>query len=169
MLNPIRTAAVIRDGRASGAFPGEIHEGVSWWVASCFVVVSKTSRLVLAHDGEATSLEFADGFQRGAMNAQHWACEVSNLGAADERTLLRVAAGLGGVPAALIATAQGDVGGETVTISLFGSDGQSVEEDHLAEIREMIETDNVPIPVNEGAKGRVVDRRDLVAVQDAAA
>jgi hypothetical protein len=161
MLNPIDTDAVIRDGRVAGVFPGEIHEGVAWWVAACFVVVSKTHGLAVAHDGRPTTAEFHSRFCRGAINAQHYACQVADLGAADETALLHAMKQLGEAPGARLST-EGDAGRETVTIRLYDAAGRPVaEENGLAEIRKMIAADHVPIPVNEQAKGHVTDRRDL--------
>lgn len=65
MLNPIDTDAVIRDGRLAGAFPGEIHEGVAWWAAACFVVVSRSGQMAVAHDSHPTTAEFHRRFCRG--------------------------------------------------------------------------------------------------------
>lgn len=162
MLNPINAEAVIRDGRASGVFPGEIHEGVAWWMAACFVVVSKTRQIAVAHDGHPTTAEFHRRFCRGAINAEHWACLVSDLGHADEAQLLHAMQELGSVPGALLTTVD-DGGQKTVTIRLYTSDGQPVtEETGLAKVRQMIADDHVPIPVNDKAKGHVAERRDLV-------
>lgn len=69
---------------------------------------------------------------------------------------------LGGVPGALLTTADGG-GRQTVTIRLYDADGQPVTEDTgLAKLREMIASDRVPIPVNDQAKGSIIERRDLV-------
>ncbi|MGW1051095.1 hypothetical protein ACWDBD_05915 [Streptomyces sp. NPDC001118] len=162
MLNPIDTDAVIQDGRVAGIYPGEIHEGVAWWVAACFVVVSQARQVAVAHDDHPTTAEFHRRFCRGAINAEHWGCRVSSLGTADEARLLQAMKRLGGVPGALLTTA--DVGGQrTVAIRLYDADGQPVtEETGLARLREMIATDRVPIPVNDQAKGRITQRRDLV-------
>lgn len=162
MLNPIDSDAVIRDGRISGAFPGEIHEGVAWWVAACFVVISKTRQLAVAHDEHPATTEFHQRFCRGAINAEHWACQVSSLGTADEAQLLHVMKQLGGVPGALLTTTDsGDR--KTITIRLYDADGQPVTEDTgLARMRKMIASDRVPIPVNDQAKGHITERHDLV-------
>ncbi|WP_406472312.1 hypothetical protein [Streptomyces sp. NBC_01615] len=162
MLNPIDTDAVIRDGRLAGAFPGEIHEGVAWWAAACFVVVSRSGQMAVAHDSHPTTAEFHRRFCRGAINAEHWGCQVSSLGTADEAQLLHAMKELGGVPGALLTTADGG-GRQTVTIRLYDADGQPVTEDTgLAKLREMIASDRVPIPVNDQAKGSIIERRDLV-------
>ncbi|GAA2338544.1 MULTISPECIES: hypothetical protein [Streptomyces] len=162
MLNPIDTDTVIRDGRISGAFPGEIHEGVAWWVAACFVVVSKARQMAVAHDGHCVTVEFHRRFCRGAINAEHFGCQISSLGMADEGHLLNAIKELGDVPGALLTTT--DHGGrQTVTIRLYGADGQPVTEDTgLARLREMIASDRVPIPVNDQAKGHITERRDLL-------
>ena len=161
MLNPIDTDAAIRDGRVAGAFPDEIHEGVAWWVAACFVVVSQARQMAVAHDSHPTTVEFHQRFCRGAINAEHFGCQVSSLGTADEAQLLRAMKQLGGVPGALLTTTDGG-GRQTVTIRLYDADGQPVTEDTgLAGLRKMIAADRVPLPVNDQAKGRITERRDL--------
>jgi hypothetical protein len=163
VLNPIDAEVVIRDGRIAGTFPAEIHHGVAWWVASCFVVTSKTHQLAVAHDGHPTTAEFHRLFCRGAINAQHFACQVSDLGAADEARLLRATKDLGETPGALLTTTQ-DEDRHHVTIRLYDTQGQQVTDDSgLAAIRDMIAADRIPIPVNDQARGRIVDRRDLAA------
>lgn len=159
MLNPIDTDAVIRDGRVAGTFPGDIHPGVAWWVAACFVVTSQTSQLTVAHDGHPITAEFHRRFCRGAINAQHFACQVSDLGAADEGRLLRAMKQIGEAPGALLTTTEDR---QLVTIRLYDAQGQQVtDETGLAAIRRMIAADHVPIPVNEQARGRIINRRDL--------
>ncbi|MER0480069.1 hypothetical protein ABR737_17270 [Streptomyces sp. Edi2] len=162
MLNPIDTAAVIRDGRVAGTFPGEIHKGVAWWVAACFVVVSRTSRIAVAHDGHPTTGDFHRRFCRGAINAQHFSCQLADLGEANEDQLVHAMQALGNIPGALLSTT-GDGGRQTVTIRLYDAEGRPLTEDTgLAKVREMIAADRVPIPVNDQAKGRITLRRDLV-------
>ncbi|WNZ12077.1 hypothetical protein [Streptomyces sp. 11x1] len=124
MLNPIDTDAVIRDGRVAGAFPDEIHEGVAWWVAACFVVISRARQMAVAHDSHPTTAEFHQRFCRGAINAEHFGCQVSSLGTADEAQLLHAMKQLGGVPGALLTTTDGG-GRRTVTIRLYDADGQT--------------------------------------------
>ncbi|WP_052869176.1 hypothetical protein [Streptomyces niger] len=155
MLNPIDTDAVIRDGHASGRVPDEIHAGVAWWVGACFVVVSKARHIAVAYDHHPLSAEFLDRFCRGATNAQHYACRVSTLEPSNEPDLRYAMADLGDVPGVLITTT-GDAGQETVTITLYGRDGWPLTDDNgLRKIRTMIDTDRVPIPVNDGARGRI--------------
>ncbi|MEU0281645.1 hypothetical protein [Streptomyces sp. NPDC006195] len=162
MLNPIDTEAVIRDDRISGVFPGEIHEGVAWWAGACHVVLSRASQMAVAHDGHPTTAEFHRRLCRGAVNAEHYACLVSDLGTAYEDQLRHAMKALGDVPGALLSTA-GDSGRQTVTIRLYDAQGRPVTEDTgLAKIRKLIDADRVPRPVNNRAKGRVVERRDLV-------
>ncbi|AUH40481.1 hypothetical protein [Streptomyces sp. CMB-StM0423] len=162
MLNPIDTAAVIRDGRAAGSFPGEIHEGVAWWIAACYVVVSRAGQMAVAHDGHPTTAAFHDRFCRGAINAQHYRCQVCDLGPADEAQLLHAMRTLGGVPGARLTTA--DEGGrQAVTIRLYDAGGQPVtEESGWAAVRSKIARGQVPIPVNDHAKGRITECRDLL-------
>ncbi|MFE5889144.1 hypothetical protein ACFQ6E_09420 [Streptomyces sp. NPDC056462] len=162
MLNQIDTDAVIRDGRVAGAFPGEIHEGVAWWVAACFVVVSQARQMAVAHDGHDTTAGFHRRFCLGAINADYWGCQISSLGTADEAQLLHAMKELGGVPGALLTTTE--IGGQqNITILLYDADGQPVTEGTgLAKLREMVASDRVPIPVNDQAKGNITERRDLV-------
>ncbi|MCX4584698.1 hypothetical protein [Streptomyces sp. NBC_01481] len=163
MLNPIDANAVIRHGGAVGRFPGEIHEGVAWWMGACFVAVSGTSRLVVSYDGGATTEEFRRRFHSGAMNSQHWACLVSDLGVADEDLLKLAMKELGGIPGAYL-TSTSIEDRVIVSIRLYDADGNQLEEETgISRIREMIADDHVPIPVNEAAKGQVEDRGDLVA------
>ncbi|MGW6908432.1 hypothetical protein [Streptomyces sp. NPDC054940] len=165
MLSPIDTDAVIRDGRVAGVFPGEIHEGVAWWVAACFAVISQSREMAVAHDGHGTTAEFHRRFCLGAINAEHWGCQISSLGTADEAQLLRAMKELGGVPGALLTTTESG-GQQTVTIRLYDAGGQPVTEDSgLARLREMVASDRVPIPVNDQAKGGITERRDLVEEQ----
>jgi hypothetical protein len=162
MLNPIDTDAVIRDGRVAGAFPGEIHEGVAWWVAACFVVISRARQMAVAHDSHLATVTFYERFCRGAINAEHFGCQVSSLGAADEIQLLTAMKKLGNVPGALLTTTDGG-GRQTVTMRLYDANGRPVTEDTgLAVLRRMIAADRVPIPVNDQAKGSVTERRDLL-------
>ncbi|MGW6603672.1 hypothetical protein [Streptomyces sp. NPDC055036] len=162
MLNAIDTEAVIRDGRIAGVFPGEIHEGVAWWAGACHVVVSRARQMAVAHDGHPTTAEFHRRLCRGATHAEHYACLVSDLGTAGEDQLHRAMKELGDVPGALLSTAD-DGGRQTVTIRLYDAQGQPVTEDTgLAKIRKLIDADRVPRPVNDQARGRIVERRDLV-------
>ncbi|GGZ14725.1 hypothetical protein GCM10010387_03630 [Streptomyces inusitatus] len=156
MLNPIDAETVVRDGGAHGRFPGQIHAGVAWWMAACFVVTARACRLVVAHDGKPSSSEFFDRLCQGAVNAQHYACQVLNRGQADEVALLAAMRQAGDAPGILVTTKE--TGGDTVqvTITLYGRDGKPLDEtDGLAAIRRMIAEDRVPIPVNEASKGRV--------------
>ncbi|MQS36806.1 hypothetical protein [Streptomyces katsurahamanus] len=147
---------MVRDGGAHGRFPGQIHAGVAWWMAACFVVTTRTNCLVVAHDGESTSVEFFDRLCQGAVNAQHYACQVLNRGQADEAGLLVAMREAGDVPGIRVTTKR--TGGDTVqvTIALYSRDGKPLDEPGgLAAIRRMIAEDRVPIPVNETSKGRV--------------
>ncbi|MET8688937.1 hypothetical protein ABZV77_32475 [Streptomyces sp. NPDC004732] len=155
MLNPIDPDAVIREGGAIGRYPGEIHEGVAWWVGACFVVALKADRVVVAHGGNTTSAAFHRRLCRGAVNARHFACTVADLRVATEAGLLTAMEALGSVPGALVTTTdEGDA--EVVHIALYDAEGQSLTEGTgLAAIRRMIAENRVPIPVNAAAKGRV--------------
>ncbi|MFJ9718173.1 hypothetical protein ACIRPQ_19880 [Streptomyces sp. NPDC101213] len=155
MLNPIDTAAVIRDGGAVGDYPDRIHEGVGWWLGACLVVTAKTSCLAVAHDEHPVSAAFASRLCQGAINAQHYACTVRFLGRHSEKELLAAASSFG-APAAWVSTTAAD-GADTVRIRLYTQHGVLLDEDSgLAAIRDLIDHDRVPIPVNDGAKGTVV-------------
>ncbi|MFI5986484.1 hypothetical protein ACIBEA_37195 [Streptomyces sp. NPDC051555] len=153
---------MIRDGQISGECPGQIHDGVAWWVGACFVAVAKTSRLAVAHDGRTHTGTFHLRFLQGAINSGHWACEVTDVGAADEAGLLHAMTTLGGVPGAFLATS-GDRSPLMLGIRLYDADGRSVEDHNgLGDIRDMIDADRVPLPVNDACKGRVIGRPDLI-------
>ncbi|MEV6956859.1 hypothetical protein [Streptomyces sp. NPDC051183] len=156
MLNRIDVDAVVRDGGASGRVPEQIHSGVAWWLASCFVVVTRANQLVVAHDGHEASSEFFDRLCRGAINARHYACKVYDHGIAKEDELLIAMTALGGVPGMHVKTDPGDNGAQVVTITLYGKDGKPLtDESGLILIRQMISEDQVPIPVNEHARGTI--------------
>ncbi|WP_225828481.1 hypothetical protein [Streptomyces naphthomycinicus] len=157
MLNPIDTAAVIRDGGAVGQYPGQIHPGVGWWLGACLVVAERASRLAVAHDGHEVSSVFAERLGQGAINAEHYACCVSHLGAQPETELLDVARSIGG-PAAWLSTHTAT--GTIVRIRLYTSAGVLLDDSSgLAAIRDRIAQDRVPIPVNHQAKGTIVPWR----------
>ncbi|MFF9489157.1 hypothetical protein [Streptomyces sp. NPDC014676] len=152
MLNPIDTAAVIRDGGAVGQYPGQIHEGVGWWLGACLVVTLHASHLAVAHDGHPVSAAFTDRLCQGAINAQHYACHVHHLGQQHERDLLSKA-GARQTPGAWLTTETTD-GVTTVRVRLHTSHGALLDETNgLAAIRNLIAQDRVPIPVNSQAKG----------------
>jgi phosphomannomutase len=155
VLRPIDPDTVIRNGGASGRFPDEIHEAVAWWMGACLVVVLEASRIAVAHDGTIIGLAFHQRLLKGAANARHYACTVTDCGAAGEAELLAAGAALGGVPAVRISTT-GPADAPTVTIALFDARGLPLAEDSgLAQIRHLVATDRVPIPVNAAAEGRV--------------
>ncbi|GAA5070912.1 hypothetical protein [Streptomyces similanensis] len=156
MLNPIDADRVIHAGGASGVFPGQIHEGVAWWVGACLVVTQRADQIAVAHNEHPVIAAFADRFCRGAINAQHYACTVHTMGVQTREQLLARLRDLGGAPGAWLAGEDCE-GATTVRICLF--DGQGVELDDsngLGKIRRLIAEDRVPIPVNDRAKGRIV-------------
>ncbi|MDV9169140.1 hypothetical protein R6V09_03180 [Streptomyces sp. W16] len=159
MLNSIDTTTVIRDGGAVGTFPGEIHEGVAWWLGACLVVTHKAELIAVAHNEHPVIGEFASRLCRGAINAQHYACTVRTLGCQTRDRLRAMLERFGGVPGAWV-SAEDDAGVTTVRIELFGYDGSSLgESTGLAEIRRLIAEDRVPRPVNDQAKGQIVPCR----------
>ncbi|GGX98059.1 hypothetical protein [Streptomyces fructofermentans] len=152
MLSPIDTAAVIRDGGAIGRHPKQIHEAVGWWLGACLVVTLKASGLAVAHDGHRVSARFADRLCQGAINAQHYACTVHLLGHASEQELLATAKGLES-PAAWLST---EPTNDTVRIRLYTRHGTLLDESTgLSDIRDLIDCDHVPIPVNTKDKGTI--------------
>ncbi|MFE3139190.1 hypothetical protein [Streptomyces scopuliridis] len=155
MLNPINTDAVIRDGGAVGRFPGEIHEGVAWWLGACLVVTHKAHRIGVAHDGHPAIAEFASRFCRGAINAQHYACNVRFLGQQTEERLLAALKSFQGAPGAWLSASTAD-SLLTIRITLYNRQGLALDNTNgLAEIRRMIAEDHVPIPVNDQARGTI--------------
>lgn len=157
VLNPINTAAVLREGtgKASGRHPDEIHAGVAWWLGACLVVTQQAAEIAVAHDGNPVSTEYAIRLARGATNAQHYKCHVTGFVAPTTRSeLLRRAVVLGGVPSVHITVTPEDV----VTLALFDTEGKPLsEEAGMARIRTMIEQDRVPIPVNDSSRGTIED------------
>ncbi|MGQ4344060.1 hypothetical protein [Streptomyces sp. SAS_275] len=154
MLNPIDTAAVIRDGGAVGRYPDQIHEAVGWWLGSCLVVTAKTSRLAVAHDGHPVSIGFADRLCQGATHAQHYACTIRYLRQRPAEELLAEAKSFE-APAAWVSTAPA-ASGDTVRIRLYTTNGVLLDETNgLADIRNLIERDRIPIPVNTQAQGKI--------------
>ena len=75
MLNPINTEAVIRDGGAIGRFPGEIHEGVAWWLGACFVALTARAASPSSATAGRTRQRSTSRLCRGAINAHHLACQ----------------------------------------------------------------------------------------------
>ncbi|MFC1227344.1 MULTISPECIES: hypothetical protein [Streptomyces] len=155
MLNPVDTAAVIRDGGAVGQYPDQIHEGVAWWLGACMIVTLQASRLTVAHDGHPVSAVFADRLCRGAINARHYACNVRHLGRQSEQELLAAMPDPHQAPGAWLSA---DVAESftTVRIRLYDSHGALLDDANgLAAIRDLIAQDRVPIPVNTRAKGSI--------------
>ncbi|WP_101255225.1 hypothetical protein [Streptomyces barkulensis] len=155
MLNSIDTAAVIRDGGATGRFPGQIHEGVTWWLGACLVVTQQARQLVVAHNGHPAITEFAHRLCRGATNARHYGCTVHYMGRQTEETFH---AGLGELPdtpgAWLSGTDHGDA--TEVRVRLYARQGAVLDDaGGLAQIRALIDADRVPIPVSDSAKGSI--------------
>ncbi|WP_374983349.1 hypothetical protein [Streptomyces fradiae] len=155
MLFPIDTAAVIRDGGAVGRSPADLHEAVAWWLGACHVATQRTSVMAVAHDGHPVSRRFADSLLSGAINAEHYACLVRDLGIQSEETLVQ-ALTAGAIPGAYL-TADGEATNCLIRITLYDRRAVPVDEETgLAEVRRRIAEDRVPIPVNARSKGRVV-------------
>ncbi|WP_327416986.1 hypothetical protein [Streptomyces sp. NBC_01233] len=156
MLNPIDTDKVIRDGGATGRFPSEIHPSVAWWMAACFVMTTRTDRLVAAYDGNPASAQFFDRMCIGAINVQHYACLVLDRGVANEDGLLVTMKDMDRAPGMRVSSEQ-----DTLTITLYDRDGAPLtEHTGLHVIRRMIAEDRVPIPVNAGCKGRIQNYKE---------
>ena len=156
MLNPIDAEAVIREGGAVGRFPGEIHEGVAWWLGACFVTITATARLAVGSDGRPGTHEFFRRLCNGAINAHHHACHVTAVPGITEDVFLAYLQHHGPLPGAYVTTTPGDNGAVVVQIRLHASDGLLLQDDTgLARIRRMIAEDRVPIPVSHSAKGTI--------------
>ncbi|MFF0033974.1 hypothetical protein ACFYS7_38730 [Streptomyces avermitilis] len=155
MLNPIDATPVIRDGGAVGQYPGQIHEGVAWWLGACLVVTQKVTRIAVAHDRHPVITDFTERLCRGAINAQHYACNVRYLGNQTEDQLRKALTHFGGIPGAwLSAETANDI--TTVRVRLYDRHGRVLDDTTgLGQIRSLIEQDHVPIPVNEQAKGTI--------------
>ncbi|MFE3861081.1 hypothetical protein ACFXPT_11690 [Streptomyces goshikiensis] len=158
MLNPIDPDQVIRDGGVTGCFPEEIHPGVAWWMAACYVVTTRADRLVVAYDGQPATAEFFDRMCLGAINAQHYKCHVIDRGPASPDDLLAAMKELERVPGMYASTDNG-----TATITLYDRDGAPLtDRTGLQLIRRMIAEDRVPIPVNTESKGRIQPYAEVV-------
>lgn len=156
MLNSIDAEAVIHDGGAVGRFPGEIHEGVAWWLGACFVALTSASRLAVGSDGRPVTAEFFRRLCNGAINAHHHACQVTAISGIPEDAFLTHLRRRQPLAGAYLATEPGTGGAATVRIRLYNTDGTVLQEDTgLALIRRMITEDRVPIPVSDSAKGTI--------------
>ncbi|UKY49227.1 hypothetical protein [Streptomyces inhibens] len=155
MLNPIDTAAVIRNGGAVGRYPGQIHQGVAWWIGACLVVTQKARQLVVAHNGHPAIADFAHRLCRGATNAQHYSCAVHYMGGQSEEQFLTGLAELPDAPGGWL-TASDAEGAIDVCLRLHTRQGVVLDDTNgLAEIRKLIAEDHVPIPVNDQARGSI--------------
>lgn len=164
MLNPIDLPTVFAADRVHGTstepFPGPrvglIHPGVAWWIGACLILTSKANGVAVVHDGTDLGRRYTDRFCRGAVNCQHYAATVSVLGEGGHELLAYGIRTLR-VPGMLISTE-----GCEVTMRLVNADGAPMTcGTGLELICDLIARDRVPIPVNEAARGRIVDRRDL--------
>lgn len=92
-------------------------------------------------------------------NAQHYACRVLTLGTVSESRLTEVATNLN-VPGLYVTTDEEHL---SVQILLYDRNGAVLTESSgLARIRRMIETDQVPRPVNSIEEGRIEQRDPLL-------
>ena len=156
MLNPIDTDAVIRDGGAVGRFPGEIHEGVAWWLGAGFVALTAAEQLVVGSDGGPVTAEFFRRLCRGAGNARHHACRVTAIDGIAEFAFFAYVRGRLPLASAYLAATDCPDGTHLVRIRLYDADGLLLQEDTgLAAIRRMIAEDRVPIPVSDSARGTI--------------
>lgn len=157
MLNPVDLPRVISDDRVHGTYPEHIHDGVAWWIGSCLILMTQAHGVAVVHDGQDLSRQFAERFAQGAINCKHYGATVSMLGAGSEELLAYGIRTLQ-VPGVLITA---DDSG-SVSMRLFTAEGKEMGEDTgLSRIREVIARDQVPIPVNETSKGRILRRDDL--------
>lgn len=156
MLNPIDTYAVIRDGGAVGRFPGQIHEGVAWWLGASFVALTAAPQLGVGGDGRPVTAEFFRRLCRGAVNSHHHACRVTAIDGIGEDTFLAYVRSRRPLPGAYLAATDSPDGTHLVRIRLYDADGLLLQEDTgLAGLRRMIAEDRVPIPVSDSARGTI--------------
>lgn len=156
MLNPIDTGAVIRDGGAFGRFPGEIHEGVAWWLGACFVALTSARRLAVGCDGHPVTAGFFRRLCNGAVNAHHHACQVTAISAITEDAFLAYTRRHRPLAGAHLTATPGPDGTHVVRIRLYDTHGLLLKEDTgLGLIRRMITEDRVPIPVSATARGTI--------------
>jgi hypothetical protein len=159
VINPVDTESVIRDGGAVGRFPGEIHEGVAWWLGACFVALTSASRLAVGSDGRPVTAEFFRRLCKGAVNARHHACQVTAISGIAEEAFLAFTRQQQPLAGAYLTAGVGAEGGDIVRMRLYGTDGRLIREDTgLSVIRHMIAEDRVPIPVSDSAKGTIQHR-----------
>lgn len=155
MLNPIDAAAVLRDGRAAGLHPSQIHTGVAWWLGACLVVTQQAAKVAVAHDGNHLSAAYAARLARGATNAQHYRCHVTVYLSPTSTEELRERAREMGAPCAYLTTS---TDGEVV-IALFDAKGKALtEESGMATIRNLIQRERVPLSVNDSSRGTIENR-----------
>lgn len=156
MLDPIDTDAVIRDGGAVGRFPGEIHEGVAWWVGASIVALTAAEQLAVGSDGGPVTAEFFRRLCRGAVNAHHHACRVSAIDGIAENPFLAYVRSRLPLASAYLAATDGPDSAHFIRIRLYDASGLLLQEDTgLAAIRRMIVEDRVPIPVSDSARGTI--------------
>jgi hypothetical protein len=156
VLNPIDADAVIRDGGAVGRFPGEIHEGVAWWLGASFVAVTAAKHLVVGSGGGPVTAEFFRRLCRGAVNAHHHACRVTAILGIAENAFLAYVRSRRPIASAYLAATESADGTHVIRIQLYDTDGLLLQEDTgLAAIRRMIAEDRVPIPVSDSARGTI--------------
>lgn len=156
MLNPVNTDAVIRDGGGLGHVPGEIHEGVAWWLGAGFVALTAAEQLVVGSDGGPVTAEFFRRLCRGAVNAHHHACRVTAIDGITEDVFLAYVRSRLPLASAYLAMTDGPDSTHLIRIHLYDADGLLLQEDTgLAAIRRMIAEDRLPIPVSDSARGTI--------------
>jgi hypothetical protein len=156
VLKPIDTDAVIRDGGAVGRFPGEIHEGVAWWIGASFVALTAAEQLAVGSDGGPVTAEFFRRLCRGAVNSRHHACRVTAIGGITEDAFLAYVRSRLPLASAYLAATDGPDSTHLIRIRLYAADGLLLQDDTgLAGIRRMIAEDRVPIPVSDSARGTI--------------
>ncbi|PWI45370.1 hypothetical protein [Streptomyces sp. ICBB 8177] len=164
MLSPVDLPSVFAPDRIHGVLtdpfpgprPGLIHSALGWWVGSCLVLTCRAGAVAVVHDGTEPAMRLADHFARGAANCLHYAATVSIIGEGDADLLAYGVRTVQG-PGALITTDAGEV-----TMRLLAAGGTPMTcGTGLELICDLIARDRVPIPVNAGARGRILQRRDF--------
>ncbi|WP_299535347.1 hypothetical protein [uncultured Streptomyces sp.] len=154
MLSSAGADAIFTERSVRGRFPDQVHQGIGWWLGACLVVTQQASRLAVAHDGHPVVSEIAARLCRGAINAQHYRCQVQYLGHSSTDDFFSAMKASGGACGAWL-DASDDLGVTTVEITLYSRGGLALPPAALRGIRLLMERDQVPIPVNDAARGAI--------------
>lgn len=143
---------VVLDEEVAGRADTDMPAGLAWWLAALLVVTQRADAAVVVHDGEPTSLLFAEKFLRGAINADSQAAQAIQAGQGSPEYLLWCVAHLA-APGMLITTVDG-----LTSMRLHRADGTTIGGAALANLRDRLARNRVPLPVNDQARGTIHDR-----------